>query len=176
YGLTPYLNYFTLPGNELYYKFTWGDVAFYSLNSTATSLSSQKKWLEEEIKKCDKNFNIVYFHHPPYSGGNHGNKSSMQWDFHALGVDAVISGHDHLYERIEKYDEPGLHYLINGAGGRSLYSCNDNPLEPGEFSVVCFDEYYGAIKGKANAEKLILEFFSVDSPEVPLDVLIISSK
>lgn len=176
HGLVPYQNFFTLPGKELFYKFTWGSVTFYSLNSTDRSLSKQQKWLEEAVQGSRNAFNVVYFHHPPYSSGNHGSDRRMQWEFDSLGVNAVVCGHDHLYSRIEKDDEPGLYYLINGASGRSLYSCGKNPLDPGEFSVVCYDEYFGAIRGRANAEKLILEFFSVDNPDHPLDVCIISSK
>lgn len=176
YGLTPYKNYFTLPGNELYYKFTWGSTAFYSLNSNDKALETQQNWLVEALLTSSKEFNLLYFHHPPYSCGDHGSDRRMQWGYDSLGATAVICGHDHLYSRIEKYDEPGLLYLVNGTGGRSLYSCDDNPLDPEKFSVVCHDEYFGAIRGRANAEKMILEFFSVENPEVPLDVYIISSK
>ena len=176
HGLNYYQNYFSLPGNELYYKFFWGDVAFFSLNSTDRDIAEQKEWLEKEIETSGKAFNIVYFHHSPFSGSLHGNELEMQWDFLSLGIDAVLTGHDHIYSRIEKFDEPGLHYIINGLGGKSLYSCGENPLDAEDFSVVCYDENHGAIRGKANNERLILEFFSVDNKETPVDVLVITTK
>lgn len=169
--LKPYLNYFTLPGNELNYKFFWGSVAFYSINSTGKNLSEQYDWLKSEISRSDKPFTIVYFHHSPYSTGDHGDEPAMQWDFLSMGVNAVITGHDHLYSRIEKLDEPGLTYLVNGAGGKSLYSCGENPLDLSEFSVICQDKSFGAIRGRADNDRLILEFFTVDNQEVPFDSL-----
>ena len=176
HGLKYYQYYFTLPGNELYYKFFWGDVAFFSLNSTDRDISEQNEWLEQEIQKSEKSYNIVYFHHSPYSTGPHGNEAKMQLDYQSLGVNAVLTGHDHIYSRIEKLDEPGLYYIINGLGGKSLYDCSANTLETEDFSVVCYDENFGAIRGKANSERLIMEFFSVDNNETPIDSLIINSK
>ena len=175
-GLAYYKKYFTLPGNELYYNYSWGDIAFYSLNSTDRDMTAQRDWLKAELLKSEKAFNIVYFHHSPYSSGDHGNESRMQWDFHSLGVDVVLTGHDHIYSRIDKIDEPGLHYIVNGLGGKSIYDCGENPLGTDDFSVTCYDENYGALRGKVDAHRLILEFFAVDDQEIPVDVLTISAK
>ncbi|MCK4750926.1 MAG: metallophosphoesterase, partial [Bacteroidales bacterium] len=78
--LEPYLNYFTLPGVEEFYAFTWGNAAFYSISSvSATNIDEQKIWLEKEIGDSKKPFQIVYFHHSPYSPGRHGDTEYMQW-------------------------------------------------------------------------------------------------
>lgn len=173
-GLEPYLNYFTLPGEELYYTFTWGDVAFYSLNSLSSAdLELQKAWLAGEIRKSSKTFQVVYFHHPPYSPGDHGGTDYMQWDFSAWGVDVVLAGHDHIYARMELQGQEGLHYIVNGVGGKSLYSCHENYAEEGLSLQNCMDSHYGAMRCTADSAQMIMEFFAVDDPEIPLDRLVI---
>lgn len=170
-GIRPYLNFFTLPGIEEYYTFSWGDISFYSLNSTATLIREQERWLENEIEKSNKKYNIVYFHHSPYSGGKHGNERKMQLDFYNLGVDIVFTGHDHIYSRIEKADEPGLHYIICGNSGRSRYECGASELDPEMFEVNCFDADYGAVKCIYDGSSLTVEYFQVESPEIITDSL-----
>jgi predicted phosphodiesterase len=166
--LTPYYNFFTLPGNESYYSFKWGPVTFFSINSAMENLDKQKLWLETESKKASTPFKIVFFHHPPYSSGDHGNNKAMQWAFHNMGIDVVLTGHDHIYNRIEKNDEQGLIYLVNGLGGRAVSACNSHPLNPGLFQSKCFSGEYGAIRGRANNRELTLEFLTIDSNAVDI--------
>ncbi|MEX0987135.1 MAG: metallophosphoesterase, partial [Bacteroidales bacterium] len=153
--------------------FTWGDMAFFSLNSTAVFMGEQEQWLEEEIINTGKPWNIVYFHHSPYSTGKHGNERKMQFDYHGMGIDVVFTGHDHNYSRIEKIDEPNLYYIISGNGGKSLYACGDKELDPALFTVNCFDEDYGAVRGIYDGTTLILEFFAVSNTLNPVDRIVI---
>jgi hypothetical protein len=171
--LVPYLNFFTLPGIEIYYSFSWGPVSFFSLNSLPDDITDQKDWLNEQLSQSESEFNIVYFHHSPYSPGEHGNNEKMQWNFQEMGANVVLTGHDHLYARVEKKGEEGFHYLVNGAGGCSLYSCGGNILDPNQFSVSCYNSNYGAIRGKATSEQLLLEFFSISDTIVPVDRVVI---
>ena len=172
-GLIPYLNFFTLPQGESYYKFVWGPVSFYSLNSVAIDVEEQKEWLYEQLNITESSFNIVYFHHPPYSPGPHGNKEKMQWDYFNNNVDMVLSGHDHIYSRTEKRGEEGLYYIVNGLGGKSIYKRNSNPLPDDLFDTFSFDDDYGAIKATATSNELIVEFYSIGQPADPIDRIII---
>jgi hypothetical protein len=119
-GPEPYLDYFTLPGNERYYEFVRGPVHFFALDSDqqepdGTSRDSkQAKWLKERLAASTSPFKLVYFHHPPYSSGEHGSSKWMRWPFRRWGADVVLSGHDHDYERIMR---DGFPYFVNGAGG-----------------------------------------------------------
>lgn len=174
-GMKPYLNFFTLPGNEVYYTFTWGDIAFFSMNSTASFMREQETWLKEQLANTGKTFNIVYFHHSPYSTGRHGNERKMQLDYHTMDVDVVFTGHDHLYSRIEKTDEEGLYYVINGASGKSLYNCGANPMDEDEFSVTCYDSDFGAIKGSWDGSELTIAFYALNNTLVPVDKFSISN-
>jgi tartrate-resistant acid phosphatase type 5 len=177
FGLEPYLNYFTLPGEELFYTFSWGDVAFYSINSLfSADLEAQQAWLKDELERSDKAFQVVYFHHPPFTPGPHGDTDYMKWDFHLWGVDVVLSGHDHIYARMEHPDEEGLHYIVNGVGGNSLYSCDEDYTEEGISLLSCFDSNYGAMRCYADSTRLIMEFYSIDNPSQPLDRLVVLSE
>ena len=172
YGLEPYLNYFSLPGKELFYAFAWGPVAFYCINSlTSADLAEQKTWLEDELAASEKEFQVVYFHHPPYSPGRHGDTDYMQWDFYHWGVDVVLSGHDHIYARLKHTEQKGMHYIVNGVGGKSLYFC-DEDYDTGGLEVhACEEEHYGAMRCWADSTHLLMEFYSVDSPSEALDRL-----
>jgi hypothetical protein len=133
-ALDSYLSYFRLPGagfantsgNERYYDYVEGPVHFFVLNSNAeepdgaTSDSAQASWLRTRLASSDSPWNIVYFHHPPYSSDTqHGSTRRMQWPLAAWGADAVISGHAHDYERIMR---DGIVYFVNGLGGARRYS------------------------------------------------------
>lgn len=118
----PYLNYFQLPGNERYYDFIRANCHFFVINSDInepdgiTPNSQQYYWLQNKMLTSVSRFKIVYFHHPPYSSGQHGNNYNMRWKFKQWGATAVLCGHEHNYERL--VDSTGLTYFINGLGGK----------------------------------------------------------
>jgi hypothetical protein len=74
--------------------------------------------------------NVVAFHHPVYSPGDHGSTPGFaEWMpslFARRGVDIVVNGHDHLYAVSKKLD--GIRYVVTGGGGASLYDCHEHPL------------------------------------------------
>jgi hypothetical protein len=123
-GARPYLDYFTLPGNERYYDFVRGPVQFFALDSDPrepdgiTATSKQGTWLRDTLATSKSQWRVVYFHHAAYSSGDHGNTAEMQWPFGDWGATVVLAGHDHDYERIHV---DGLPYFVNGAGGNRLY-------------------------------------------------------
>lgn len=118
-----YIDYFSLPGNERYYDFVQGPVHFFMLDTDGREPdgnkidSKQYQWFVRAIQSSATPFQVVVAHHPPYSSGDHGGVFGMDWHFAQLGVDLVLNGHDHNYERIEKND---VVYAINGAGGANL--------------------------------------------------------
>ncbi|MCJ7691671.1 MAG: metallophosphoesterase, partial [Clostridiaceae bacterium] len=118
-------------------------------------------------------YNIVYFHHSPYSTGPYGTNEKMQWDYYSHNVDIVLTGHDHIYSRIEKKGVEGMYYIVNGLGGKSIYDCNPTQLSEELFDVYCFNDDYGAIKATSTKNKLLLEFYSISHPANPIDLIII---
>ena len=155
----PYLDYFNLPGNERYYQFSLGPVNFFVLDSDAhepdgvNASSMQADWLKQGLSDSTSAWNIVYFHHPPYSSGLHGSTTWMRWPFKEWGVDLVLSGHDHAYERLQVND---LTYIVNGLGGASIYDF----ILPLPGSLVRYNQDYGAILIDASSEKLHLQFIN----------------
>ena len=161
-GADPYLNYFTLPGNERYYDFGWGPVHFFALDSDThepdgvDSASLQAAWLQDRLAAATEPWKIVYMHHPPYSSSAvHGSTNYMQWDFQGWGASAVLAGHDHTYERIAVN---GFPYFVNGLGGQTLYSFGT----PVSGSQVRYNDQYGAMLVDASAAQLTFRFIAVD--------------
>jgi predicted MPP superfamily phosphohydrolase len=114
-----YYEYFNMNGKE-YYRFTKGNVAFYALNSNYMD-KAQLKWLEGELAKDTTDWKICFFHHPPYSSGSkHGSDKQLREIvepvFVQYGVNVVLTGHDHFYERIKP--QKGIYYFVSGAGGK----------------------------------------------------------
>jgi hypothetical protein len=155
----PYLDYFTLPGNERYYDFTWGPVHFFAVDSDsdepdgADSESIQANWLQSRLSTSDSIWKIVYMHHSPYSSGKHGSKGRMQWPFAEWGADVVLSGHDHTYERISK---DGILYFVNGIGGSSKYDF----LDIVEGSQVRYNEDFGAMLVEVSGDVIHFQFIN----------------
>lgn len=141
----PYLDYFTLPGNERYYDVVLGPVHLFAMDSDARepdgieATSTQADWLYDRLATSTAPWRIVAMHHPPYSSSSrHGSTSSLQWPFAAWGATAVLAGHDHAYERIVR---DGIVYFVNGIGGADRYPAGAALAG----SQVRFDSDYGAM-------------------------------
>jgi hypothetical protein len=167
----PYLDYFELPGNERYYEYTWGPVHFFALDSDSNEpdgvgrSTAQALWLQERLAASTAPWKIVYMHHPPYSSGTHGSVTWMRWPFGDWGATAVLSGHDHTYERLLM---DGIPYFINGVGGGAIYSFVD-VLEGSQFR---YNDGYGAMRVTATSSDLRFEFITL--AEEVIDVYEIS--
>ena len=176
--LSAYLAYFTLPesgvlnentsGNERYYDFVRGPVHFFAIDSDARevngrdSTSTQARWLKTRLAASTSQWQVVYFHHAPYSSGLHGSELAMRWPFEDWGADAVFAGHDHVYERLsvdQNKDGKAIPYFIVGAGGRDLYNFG-TPLEE---SVVRYSSDFGAMIVEATDEYMSFKFYSINT-------------
>jgi tartrate-resistant acid phosphatase type 5 len=158
-GARPYVDYFTLPGNERYYNFIWGPVEFFAIDSDGhepdgnTASSIQGAWLQSRLAASTARWKLVYFHHPPYSSGEHGSSTNMRWPFQQWGASAVLTGHDHLYERVLV---DGFPYFVMGLGGKSIYSFHS--VVAG--SQVRFNGDYGAMLVTASTESITFQTYT----------------
>ncbi len=113
-------------GTEAYYSFDRGHVHFVcldSMDSDRTATGAMMTWLTADLAATNASWVVAYFHHPPYSFGSHdsddpadsgGRMQDMRQValpiLEAGGVDLVLCGHSHSYERS---------FLIDGHYGSS---------------------------------------------------------
>ena len=124
----PYYTAYVLPkggemggiasGTEAYYSFDYANVHFIILDSHDSSRAvdgAMLTWMKADLASTNQEWIVAYWHHPPYSKGTHNSDLEAQLIemrtnalpiLEAGGVDLVLSGHSHLYERS---------YLIDGA-------------------------------------------------------------
>jgi hypothetical protein len=172
-GLDPYIEYFTLPGNERYYDVDFGLVHLYSVDSDphepdgTTFDSVQGKWLKSRLAASKSCYDVVFFHHAAYSSSRHGSSENMRWPFRVWGAEVVLAGHDHTYER---FTVDGIPYFVSGLGGASKYPFPAPPLPQTQFR---YDEEYGALLVNATKSAIIYDFVTADG--VKRDTLTVPS-
>ena len=128
-----YFNLFSLPNNEMWYAFTYGNTRIIAL-STSTRFDPEGKqytWLVEEFESeayTTAQWHLVFFHYPPFSGEIGGSDLVSKYLvplFEDYDVDMVLNGHNHNYERSEK---EGLTYIVTGGGGTPLYGFEEEEI------------------------------------------------
>lgn len=96
------------------------DVLVITLDSNQPDHAEQIEWLRSTLSRPRPTWTIVMMHHPPFSAGNHGNDEDVQESFVPLfesyGVDLVLSGHDHDYQRSIPIN--GTTYIVTGAAAK----------------------------------------------------------
>jgi hypothetical protein len=164
--LKPYTDYFTLPGNERYYDVDLGLVHLYAIDSDGDepdgvkANSKQALWLKERLAASTACFDLVYFHHPPLSSGDHGNDPDMAWPFETWGAEAVLAGHEHDYER---FQVGGIPYFVNGMGAAGIREFVRSALPETKFR---YDAKHGAMLITATATGITFEFWSHDGQKI----------
>ena len=118
---TVYYNIFAMPtnaeaggvasGTEAYYSFNYGNIHFVCLDSYGSSRavgSPMLLWLQNDLAANTKDWIIAFWHHPPYSKGSHNSDTEAELIdmrqnalpiLESYGVDLVLGGHSHSYER-----------------------------------------------------------------------------
>ena len=124
------------PNRDGYYAYSLGAWRLIVLNSNCWAVggcgpkSKQLEWLKGELEANRAKCTLAYWHHPRFSSALHGNNDEMQDAWAVLaraGVEVVLNGHDHAYERFVPLDakgEPdpkGVRQFVVGTGGKNLY-------------------------------------------------------
>ena len=127
---------FNMNGQRFYSFRPKQGVRFFALDSNYMD-RTQLQWLEKELGASGSDWKIAYFHHPIYSsGGKHGSDTALREQLEPLflkyGVDLVLAGHEHFYERLKP--QKGIHYFI--AGGSAKLRAGD---VGGQFTEKAFD-------------------------------------
>lgn len=144
-GRHAYFDIFTLPaageaggvasGTEHYYSFNYGRVHFIcldSMESDRSAIGAMARWVTNDLAQTTADWIIAYWHHAPYSRGSHDSDTElelveMRQNIVPLleqgGVDLVLSGHSHSYERS---------YLVAGHYGSSSTFSNAHKINGGD--------------------------------------------
>jgi 3',5'-cyclic AMP phosphodiesterase CpdA len=113
---------FNMDGHR-YYTFEKGNAEFYALDSNYMD-PEQLGWLEQKLSGSHATWKLCFFHHPLYSDARfHGPdvdlRQRVEPIFEKDGVDVVLSGHEHVYERIKP--QHGIYYFVLGNAGELRY-------------------------------------------------------
>lgn len=161
-------------GYELYYSFNYGNAHFISLNSELGSLISSydwcgtygagnfngsplHQWLVSDLNSNTLPWTIVYFHQPPYTKGSHDSDAifelymkAMRENFLPLfdqyGVDLVLCGHSHVYERS---------YLLRGHYGASSSFNNSYKVSGLSGKAALGEEYIKYLDGPTKGHGIV---------------------
>ena len=127
-GAAPYFNYFgTRAGDPKkgYYAYDLGEWRVLVLNSeiplnsrfTLEDRMAQEEWMRADFKDHPKKCTVAYLHRPLFSSGYHGAQPGLHPLFSIMfngGVDVVLTGHDHNYERFAPMNPAGMADTVNG--------------------------------------------------------------
>ena len=176
--LRAYMDEFKL--DKQYYSFNYRNAHFVALSTELNKdeVKQQLKFVRNDLSRTKANQNIdwiiVFFHKPFYSASDT-DFSNMRRTFHpvfeSFGVDLVIQGHSHNYQRFfneERYSEPiitdkeqtqyrdpkGIIFVIAGTGGESV-----QPLNKKSFLASSY-EGYGCINVEIKGKSLSVEYYS----------------
>ena len=164
----PFRSVFSLPGvtGESWYSFDWGPVHFAALDTEA-DYDTQMAWLDDDLASTDRAWKIVYLHHPPYSSGEHGSDTSLRTKLAPIvqnrGVQLVLAGHDHDYERMTPQN--GVAYVVTGGGGKGTRPVGKSAFTAYSADVIHF--VYGEIEGAQ------LTLHAVDATGAEFDSMVI---
>jgi acid phosphatase type 7 len=113
-----------------YYSFDLGRWHLIALNSAEgdAPLRAQLAWLRRDLRRNRDRCELAFWHHPRFSSGvNHGSDRAMAafWEvLQPAGVDVVLNGHEHNYERFKKMSPGGgaspngMREFVVGTGGK----------------------------------------------------------
>lgn len=131
------------------YSYDYGNARFIMLNTEfgAANMEEQLAWLRQRVETAGNRWTIVMMHRSPYAsnplgGGSGTAKAIFTPTIEELGVDLVLTGHDHAYMRTKlikngqvSKDGKGTQYIIGGSAGPKFY-----PAETHDYTEVLYDE------------------------------------
>ncbi len=171
-----YLDAFYLFSNnaantERYYSFEWGDAKIVCLDANLdyTSGSPQFDWMVDEFRCNDKKWLCIFFHQPPWTNawsldyyvpfspyflyqGDEDMRSDLVPEFEKYGVDFVVNGHSHCYQRGSLN---GVQYLVTGGAGANSLDGNTNSNAP-NLSVEIYENHYVRFDIKGDTAKYVM--------------------
>lgn len=157
---------------ERFYSFDFGRVHFVSLDTETAFLDTARRqaqiaWLQADLAATTQQWKVVFFHRPPYSTGfEHGSDLTIRAVFNPIfeqyGVQLVLNGHDHDYERtipMKVSNDPAAQavtYIVTGGGGARLYT-----VTGGSFTAAARSAYH-YVRAEASECQLTVQPIGLD--------------
>jgi predicted phosphodiesterase len=162
--------YFNMNGERFYtFKAPRGSVRFFALDSNYMQ-EQQIKWLQKELPASDSDWKIAFFHHPLYSSGEkHGADLELRKQLEPLflehGVDLVLTGHEHFYERLKP--QKGINYIISGSAAK----LRRGNIGRSELTAKGFDQGYTFMLMEIVGDELYFQTIDEDGKTVDSGVI-----
>jgi hypothetical protein len=133
-------------------------VRFFALDSRSFD-PAQLAWLREQLGESGTAWKICFFHHPIYTSGRYGAgaralRIAIEPILVAGDVDVVLSGHEHVYERIRP--QHGITYFTSGGAG----SLRRGDLDPSPITARGFDQDYHFLLMEVSGSELYFQAIS----------------
>ncbi len=174
----PYFAYFGQragPSGRGYYSYDFAGWHVISLNSelyfeggNPSQARQQEDWLRQDLRDHKALCTLAYFHRPLFSSGKYGSTQEVRplWDImYKGGVDVVLNGHEHHYERFMPQSPAGIvdtikgiEEIIVGTGGGKLRGLR----RPAPNSVFEVHGYFGVLKLSVGAGEYRSAFIGAD--------------
>jgi len=158
-----------------------GILHLFSLNSNLglteqfkDDAQKQKEWLKQALAQSTAKWKIVFFHHSPYTTAEHDPPATwMRWPFEEWGASAILTGHEHTYERVERNRTT---YVVNGLGGNPyLYELSGPECPPVEGSKVRYNDSHGLALAVVTPKEFRMCMYSIANGVTKVDEFTIHS-
>lgn len=157
-----------------YYSYNAGGWHFIALNSNSANVgvaagTPQYNWLQADLQANPNVCTIAYFHHPVYNIGPEGPKNSMVdiWSLLANnGVEIVLSGHDHDYQRWKPMDangqpsSSGMTQFVVGGGGHGYQTILNSDSRVVTYATT-YPDAMGALRLTLNANGASFAYYNL---------------
>lgn len=178
-----YFSYFGLAAGDPqkgYYSYDIGSWHLVALNSNCntaagrgvpggcTATSPMVQWLKQDLQNDTHECELVYFHHPRFTSETPLKRSmDAAWKEALIpnGVDVVLSGHSHTYERFDLQNADGeatptgARQFVVGTGGK-----NTRPLSAGRLpnSQAASDTTFGVLALTLHPSSYTWSFMAIE--------------
>jgi acid phosphatase type 7 len=150
------------PYDKYYYSYDLGGWHVVVLNSDCWRVGGcdidepQAQWLRNDLSQHQRACTLAVWHRPPFSSGRYGEPKETDrvrplWRvLNEGGVDVLLTGHEHSYERFAPMnadgkpdDAQGVRLFVVGTGGGNLRPFENDPLPTTEIRQ---DDTWGVLK------------------------------
>jgi hypothetical protein len=190
----PYYDIFSLPtngvaggmasGTEAYYSFDYGNIHFICLESYETDRSTSGPmltWLQADLASTSNEWIIAFWHHPPYSKGSHDSDVDIELIemrqnalpiLEAHGVDLVLCGHSHSYERSKFIDG---HYVRSSTFTNTMIKQAGLGRDAGAYQKPDDSPHAGAVYAVAGSSGQVSSATGTNHPAMITNLYVLGS-